>query len=123
MRGQRARAGTYVWGGRHVEDHGDQYAVLGGEDRRSEDPGRRVPFGHILGQPRNKEEIMRFIRQALDGLETAQIPGTIVHFQEKWPASHEDALRCSHPETPPPIAADMGRYIGSFLRGLRRGKR
>ena len=81
------------------------------------------PFGHILGQPHNREQQMRVIRQALDVLETAEVPGTIVHSQEKWPASLEEALHDSHPETPPPITADMGRYIGKFLRGLRRGKR
>jgi D-proline reductase (dithiol) PrdB len=81
------------------------------------------PFGHILGQPHNKEQQLRVIRQALEVLEKAGAPGTIIHSQEKWPAPFEEALRDSHPETPPPIAADMGRYIGKFLRGLRRGKR
>jgi D-proline reductase (dithiol) PrdB len=81
------------------------------------------PFGHILGQPHDKEGQMGVIRQALAVLEEAEGPGTIVHSQEKWPASLEEALRDSHPETPPPIAADLGRYIGQFLRGLRRGER
>ena len=81
------------------------------------------PFGHILGQPHNRELQMRVIRQALDLLETAESPGRIVHSQEQWPASLEEALHASHPETPPPIMADMGRYIGKFLRGLRRSKR
>lgn len=81
------------------------------------------PFGHILGQPGNKEQQMRVIRQALDLLESAKEPGTIVHFQERWPAPVDEACRDAHPETPPPIAAEMGRHIGSLLRGLRRGKR
>jgi D-proline reductase (dithiol) PrdB len=81
------------------------------------------PFGHILGQPHNVELQMRVIGQALDVLETAEAPGTIIHSQEKWPAPLEEALHDSHPETPPPIAADLGRYIGQFLRGLRRGKK
>lgn len=80
------------------------------------------PFGHILGQPHNKEQQMRVIRQALEVLEQAEAPGTIIHSHEKWPAPLEEACRDSHPETPPPIAADMGRYIGKFLRGLRRGE-
>jgi D-proline reductase (dithiol) PrdB len=81
------------------------------------------PFGHLLGQPYNREQQMRVIRQALEVLEEAEAPGTIVHSQEKWPAPFEEAVHDSHPETPPPIAADMGRYIGQFLRGLRRGER
>jgi hypothetical protein len=78
------------------------------------------PFGHILGQPHNREQQMRVIRQALEVLERAEAPGTIVHSSEKWPTSLEEALHVSHPAAPPPIAADMGRYIGKFLRGLRR---
>jgi hypothetical protein len=31
-------------------------------------------------------------------------------------------LHASHPETPPPVTAEMGRHIGKFLRGLRRGQ-
>jgi len=81
------------------------------------------PFGHILGQPLKKEMQMRVILQALELLETAESPGTIVHFQEKWPAPIKEALHDSHPETPPPIMADMARYIGKFLRGIRRGNR
>ena len=79
------------------------------------------PFGHILGQPHNREQQMRVIRQALEVLETAEAPGTIVHSLEMWPAPLEEALHDAHPETPSPITADMGRYIGQFLRGLRRG--
>jgi D-proline reductase (dithiol) PrdB len=81
------------------------------------------PFGHILGQPDDRGQQMRVIEQALDVLETAQAPGTIVHSQEVWPTSFEEACHVSHPETPPPIGAEMGRHIGSFLRGIRRGKR
>jgi D-proline reductase (dithiol) PrdB len=81
------------------------------------------PFGHILGQPGDREQQMRVIRQALEVLENAKEPGTIVHSQERWPAPLDEACRASHPETPPPIGAEMGRYIGSFLRGLRRGRR
>jgi hypothetical protein len=80
------------------------------------------PFGHILGQPHNQEQQMRVIQQALHVLETAKAPGTIVHSQEEWPDSFEEACRISHPETPPPLSEVMGKHIGTFLRGLRRGK-
>jgi len=81
------------------------------------------PFGHILGQPHNREQQMRVIRQALEVLEKAEAPGTIIHSQEKWLATFEEALHDAHPETPSPITADMGRYIGQFLRGLRRSEK
>jgi D-proline reductase (dithiol) PrdB len=82
--------------------------------------GVEFPFGHILGQPHDRPQQMRVIEQALEILETAEAPGTIVHSPERWPTSLEEALHVSHPETPPPITGDMGRYIGQFLRAMRR---
>jgi D-proline reductase (dithiol) PrdB len=81
------------------------------------------PFGHIIGQPHNRGQQMRVIRQALEVLESAEEPGTIMHSDEKWPGTYEKAMSLSHPAAPPPIAAEMGRHIGELLRGLRRGKR
>lgn len=81
------------------------------------------PFGHILGQTHDREQQLRVIGAALSVLETAERPGTVVHFQEPWPVPLEEALRECHPEMPPPIMAHMSRHIGSFLRGMRRGKR
>lgn len=78
------------------------------------------PFGHILGQAHNRELQRRVILQALEVLEESTGPGVIVHFQEQWPEPLEAGRRASHPETPPPIAAQMGRHIGNFLRGMRR---
>ena len=79
------------------------------------------PLGHILGQPHNTQQQMRVIRQALDVLQHAKAPGTIVHSQEIWPAPFEDAIEDCHPETAPPIAADMGRYIGASCGGCAAG--
>lgn len=79
------------------------------------------PFGHILGQANNGEMQRKVILQALNVLEQAGEPGAIVHLQERWPEPLEVARRASHPETPPPIAAEMGRYIGKLLMGMRRG--
>ncbi|MDR3576982.1 MAG: hypothetical protein P4L50_24215 [Anaerolineaceae bacterium] len=78
------------------------------------------PFGHMFGQPHNRDLQMRVLLQALEVLEKAPAAGTIVHFQEPWPEPLEAALHASHPQTPPPISAEMGRYIGKFLLGLRR---
>jgi D-proline reductase (dithiol) PrdB len=80
------------------------------------------PFGHILGQPHNVPQQMRVINEALEVLESAQEPGTVVHSPETWPAPLEEAMRDSHAETPPPISGEMGRHIGRFLRALRRGQ-
>jgi hypothetical protein len=79
------------------------------------------PFGHILGRAHDREMQRRVILRALEVLEQAREPETIVHFEEPWPEPLEAGRRASHPETPPPIAAHMGRHIGDFLRGLRRG--
>ena len=79
------------------------------------------PFGHILGQPGNRELQRRVILHALDVLARAVAPETIVHFQEPWPEPLSEGLRASQPETPPPISGAMWRHIGNILRGMRRG--
>lgn len=79
------------------------------------------PFGHILGRVHDKEMQRRVILQALDVLERTTGPGVIVHFQEPWPEPLEAGRRASEPETPPPIAGEMGRHIGKILMGMRRG--
>ncbi len=78
------------------------------------------PFGHILGRPHDPPLQRRVILQALELLERATAPGVIAHFQEPWPEGIEAGRRVSHPDTPPPIAAQMGRHIGKVLMGLRR---
>jgi hypothetical protein len=83
--------------------------------------GVEFPFGHIIGAPGDNAMQRRVILQALDVLEKAKGPGTIEHFQEPWPDPIDVARRCSEPALPPPIAAQMGRYIGKFLMGMRRG--
>ncbi len=83
--------------------------------------GVEFPFGHIVGPVGDSAMQRRVILQALEVLEKAGGPDTIVHFQEPWPEPFEVARHRSEPETPPPIAAQMGRYIGKFLMGMRRG--
>ncbi len=82
--------------------------------------GVEMPFGHILGKPHGKDQQMRIIQQALKMLESASGPGTVIHSEERWPGSEEEAAHAAHPETPPPIMGEMGRHIGNFLRNLRR---
>jgi hypothetical protein len=81
------------------------------------------PYGHILGQRHDTAQQRRVLRMALDVLRSAKTPGTIVHFQEVWSESLEEAIRECHPDMPPPIMAHMSRHMGSFLRGLRRAGR
>ncbi len=83
--------------------------------------GVEFPFGHIIGPAGDSAMQRRVILQALHVLESAERAGTIEHFQEPWPESIELARRRSEPEVPPPIASQMGRYIGRFLMGMRRG--
>ncbi len=84
--------------------------------------GVEFPFGHIIGPAGDRAMQMRVILKALDVLEKAAQPGTIECFQEPWPERLEQARRCSEPDVPPPIAAQMGRHIGKFLTGMRRGR-
>ena len=79
------------------------------------------PFGHIIGPAGDSAMQRRVILQALHVLEKSGQPDTIEHFQEPWPEPLDMARRRSEPEAPPPIAAQMGRYIGRFLMGMRRG--
>jgi len=81
--------------------------------------GVEMPFGHILGKPGDSDQQMRIIRQALKMLEEAVEPDTVSHSEETWPGSKAEAELASHPPVPPPITADMGRHIGSFIRALR----
>ncbi len=83
--------------------------------------GVEFPFGHIIGAAGDAAMQRRVIVQALEVLEKSKAPGRIEHFQEPWPEPIELARRRCEPEAPPPIAAQMGRYIGRFLMGMRRG--
>jgi hypothetical protein len=85
--------------------------------------GVEMPFGHILGKPHDKDQQTRIIKEGLQVLASACTPGTVVHSEERWPGTEEEAQHDSHPETPPPIAREMGHHIGEFLRGLRRRER
>ena len=83
----------------------------------------QLPFGHILGKPGDTAQQLRLIEQALAVLENAKKPGTIMHSDEVWPGPHEEEMKLSHAETPPPITSEMGKHIGKFLRTLRRGRK
>jgi hypothetical protein len=78
------------------------------------------PFGHTLGQPHNVSQQMRVIRQALDVLENAQAPGTIVHSSEVWPVPKVEAIKSWQPEKPSPIIGHLAPRFREMLRQSRK---
>jgi D-proline reductase (dithiol) PrdB len=80
------------------------------------------PFAHTLGQPHDTAQQMRVIIQALDVLETAQAPGTIVHSPETWPAPQPEALQDWQPAEPSPVVQVMAPRVREILRQRRRKK-
>jgi len=78
------------------------------------------PFGHALGQPRNAAQQMRVIRQALEVLETADTPGTIVHSEEAWPLPPEQALEEWQPAVPSPLMKVIAPRFMQIMREQRR---
>lgn len=75
------------------------------------------PFGHVLGQPKNREMQIRVIRQALEVLESADEPGTIVHSQETWPVPQKEAYKAWQPEERAPIVQILAPRYREILRG------
>jgi hypothetical protein len=77
------------------------------------------PFGHTLGQPHNREQQMRVIRQALQVLETAESPGTIAHSLEEWPLPQEEAIMDWQPPEPSPIIQELAPRMREMVRQWR----
>jgi hypothetical protein len=77
------------------------------------------PFGHTLGQPHAVAQQTRVIRQALEVLETAQTPGTIVHSPETWPVPQSEASKDWQPEEPSPVIQIMAPRLRELLRQQR----
>lgn len=78
-----------------------------------------MPFGHMLGRPGDSAAQMRIIRQALSVLAGAAAPETIVHSDERWQGSEDEARQAAQPPEPTPIAAEMGKHLAEFIRLLR----
>jgi hypothetical protein len=79
------------------------------------------PFGHILGQPHNRAQQMRVIRQALDVLENAVDPGTVIYSPEKWPVPTREATEAWQPQEPSPVVQAMAPQIREMMRARRSG--
>ena len=78
------------------------------------------PFGQTLGQPLDSTQQNRIICEALQVLETADEPGTIVHSTEKWPLDPEVSIKAWQPEQPSPIVQKLAPQIRTLLRQKRK---
>lgn len=79
------------------------------------------PFGHILGQPKDRDQQMRVIRPALQVLETAEEPGTIVHSEETWPVPQKEAYKAWQPQEPSPVIQVLAPRYREILRKRKSG--
>jgi hypothetical protein len=77
------------------------------------------PFGHTLGRPHDVVMQKRVIEDALDVLEKAHSPGTVVHSSEEWTGSQEEAIRSWQPEKPSPIIEHLAPRFREMLRQHR----
>ena len=78
-----------------------------------------VPFGHTLGQPHAIAQQRRLLDQALEVLETARVPGTIVHSYEIWPVSQQEATQDWQPEESSPLIRVMAPRVRDLVRQQR----
>jgi hypothetical protein len=74
------------------------------------------PFGQTLGQSGNGDQQMRVIRQALNVLETAVSPNTLIHSTEVWPVDQKEAYKAWQPAEPSPIIAELAPQFRDMLR-------
>jgi len=77
------------------------------------------PFGHTLGQPHDAAQQMRVIRQALEVLETAGDPGTMVHSLEAWSVPQKEAQKDWQPEEPSPVMKVLAPRFLEMMRQRR----
>lgn len=78
------------------------------------------PFGSTLGRAHDADQQRRVIRQALEVLEKAGQPGTIVHSPEVWPVPVDQATKGWQPPEPSPIVRMMAPKILELMRQGRK---
>jgi D-proline reductase (dithiol) PrdB len=69
--------------------------------------GVEFPYGHLLGQPGDRDTQMGIIREALKMLEEATEPGEIRELDYVWPQDLDEAKRDWQPTEPSPIIKMM----------------
>ncbi len=80
------------------------------------------PFGQTLGKPHDVAQQMRVILQALEVLEEAEKPGTIMHSPEECPVSEREAMKAWQPEQPSPIIAYFAPRLREMVRQHQKQK-
>lgn len=78
------------------------------------------PYGQTLGQPHNRQQQMRVLREALAWLEEADSPGAIRHSEETWHVAVEEAQQAWQPPQPSPIIAELAPRFREMLREARK---
>jgi hypothetical protein len=77
------------------------------------------PFAQVLGQPNQVEQQRRVLLRALQVLENATRPGTIVHSAESWPQPTSQAIQEWQPAQASPIVQVLAPKIRELLRKRR----
>jgi len=80
------------------------------------------PFGHALGRPHDAAQQMRVIRQALQLLEQADEPGTIIHSPEVWPEPQKETYKAWQPKEHSPVIKLLAPKFREMMRQQRRKK-
>ncbi len=78
------------------------------------------PFGQTLGRAGDTAQQTRIVRHALQVLESATEPGTIVHSDEQWPEPAKEAIKAWQPDQPSPIVAVMTPQVLEMMRQRRK---
>ena len=60
------------------------------------------------------------VSEALEVLDRADGPGTIVHSPESWPVPAKEATKAWQPEEPSPVVQVMAPRVREMLRQMRR---
>ncbi len=78
--------------------------------------GIGFPFGQTLGQPHNQAQQMSVLREALQVLETAVTPATIIHSDQIWPIDTKTAIKQWQPKEPAPVIKGLAPQLRQMLK-------
>jgi hypothetical protein len=77
------------------------------------------PFGHALGLPGDQALQRKILNEALNVLVAIQTPGTVIHSEQRWPQSAEEAMKRWQPKEPSPIIAELTPKFREMFRKRR----
>jgi hypothetical protein len=78
------------------------------------------PFGHALGLPGDQGLQRQILKEALHALVAIQTPGGVIHSEQRWPESTEEAMKRWQPIEPSPIIAELTPTFREMLRKRRK---